>query len=240
MPPAPPPLPPAPPPHPAPPANTVTGAQSGNVTFLAGNIYYISGQFGILAGRTLTIQAGVSVLYAAGASIVIKGGGLSVLGTASAPVTFTPQPDTDGSSVLALVFKSGVDYGNVVLQNAVFSSLGQSIVDDTAAGSNVGVLSSAANLTFFNTSVTFWPPITVANLAILNSTASMSQTSLAGAILTGSTLSFSTRSVSISVALIVSSTLNLYSPGDSSVFELSNTTCIDVAMITCMAMLVWA
>ena len=160
-------MPPSPPP---PPANTLSGVQDSNVVLSNAYNYFISGVFGMLAGATLTIQPGVNVYFLPGASIIIKGGGLKVQGTASSPVTFAPVPGTDGSGVTALSFSSGFNYSTMVLQNVLWQSVGQSIVDVTSSGANVGLL-SAANLTFVNTSATIWPPTTVLNLAVLNGAA---------------------------------------------------------------------
>ena len=174
--PSPPPPQPSPPPRPPPPpANALTGIQSGNITFLAGNDYYISGTFGILKGRLLTIQAGARVFYYPGAKILIKSGSLSVLGTADAPVSFAPVDGLDGSGVQSFVFQSGVDYRNVVLQNAVWTGIGDCLADSTVTGSNMGSLSPASNLTFVNSAVDLWPPCSLSNLTLTSSSINIQQ-----------------------------------------------------------------
>jgi alpha-tubulin suppressor-like RCC1 family protein len=191
-PPSPPPRPPPPPSPPPPPTSSVTGTQLGNVTFTSGRFYVISGTFGILAGRTLTIEAGVTVLYVPGAQIVIKGGSLSLLGTSQQPVTFMPQPGVDGSGVSALVFQAGVDYGGVLLQNAVWSDLGSALVDSASAGSNSGALVNAVNLTFINTALSFSQTTSLISAVLLNATLTSTSPlfNLRDASLTASTLTF--------------------------------------------------
>jgi hypothetical protein len=127
---------------------------------VGGNDYYIGSLFAILASHTLTIEAGVNVYYEPGASILLKGGRLRVLGTVDEPVTFAPQHGSDGSAVKALVLMAGFNYSAMVLQNAIFDNVGQSVVDNPSAGSNVGSL-SAANITLIGGTTAFAFPINI-------------------------------------------------------------------------------
>ena len=189
--PSPPPPSPNPPPlPPPPPSNALTGIQSSNVTFLSGNDYYISGVFGILNGRWLTIQAGARVWYYPNSSILVKGANavVNVLGSVSSPVRFAPVPGMDGSGVKALVFQSGFNYSNVALQNAVWSGIGDCLADVTSAGANTGQLGLAFNISFLNSSAVIWPSASFQGFQIDTSIISVSQAVIvsSGRVLNGS------------------------------------------------------
>ena len=152
LPPSPPPLPPSPPPPPSPPSSWLTGAQASSVVFTSGNDYFISGSFVMLSGRTLTIQPGARVFYAAGASITLKGATLAVAGTAALPILFAPMAGADGSAVRALVFSGGFNYTALSLQYTRFESIGTALLDDGSLGANVGV-PQVVLVSFVSTSV---------------------------------------------------------------------------------------
>ena len=189
--------------------------QRGDGVFASSNDYYIGALFAILSGKTLTVQAGVNVHFLPGASILLKGGGLLVQGTADRPVTFAPLPGTDGSGSAAFVLQSGFDYSAMVLQNAAFSSLSNAFVDNQASGSNTGAL-QATNVSFSNATAAFWPMTTIAGLHVQASTVSFTN----GAVLTACTVDASTvmsagAVFSISDAVISGSAISLAMTGRS-------------------------
>jgi hypothetical protein len=134
-----------------------------------------------VTGSTLTINAGVTVYYEPGASIVLKGAQLLVLGTPLAPVVFAPQPTSDGSTCSGLVFQSGFNYSSMILQNAIFINLGNALIDSVVAGPNVGAL-SATNLTFNSTNAALAPAVTVGGLVLISTNASFASTTLLSSI----------------------------------------------------------
>jgi parallel beta-helix repeat protein len=85
----------------------VGGPISGIVTWTpAGNPYWIEGSVDVTAGSTLYIDAGVQVLFNRSSTLVVIGS-LEAIGTAAAPVTFSPNATKPGPSDNVYITVSG-------------------------------------------------------------------------------------------------------------------------------------
>jgi hypothetical protein len=129
----------------------VGGALEEDTTWpaFAGHVYKLSNHLSVPAGRTLTIQPGVTVQIAADRGLKVDGS-LSSLGTAGRPITFTSTADTGGGQWDGLLFRAG-SQGNlahtVVRYGGAYNGVayGQITADAaTLALSHVRILDGAA------------------------------------------------------------------------------------------------